>query len=303
MSVYYHDFYTVSNARCYLLPFNTFLSGGSTFTKLTIPNYNYLLDDSGRKTKAVNISVVEQKIEGSQPFYVQRYSLKSDGREFPQEFLDFLMKGKREALDICKFGFNFSERITFSYIEAFSSSVSSVFNRDVSSIRVAGLYKDELSDALDFQENFCHDLLVDGVSYQIRKFTNSCVIPKNDAVRSKYILVFKIFNGDIDYCWSTEFRRDEEVLVNSIVLEANFWKINNFVKKKNLCSGKYWVPEKRKYEDFSGGQFIRWAENYEEFDNGAGNFVGALVLIGKDVKFCDAEISFTEEVDESVFKE
>jgi len=45
--------------------------------------------------------------------------------------------------------------------------------------------------------------------------------------------------------------------------------------RKRFCKGKYYKAGK--YHDFEIGQFHQWGSNYEEFENGPGNYSVAIV--------------------------
>lgn len=62
------------------------------------------------------------------------------------------------------------------------------------------------------------------------------------------------------------------------------------------CKGKYWSNESNHYEEFEKGIFHQWGSNYEEFENGAGNYSVAIVELpnGKVIMPCANDIQFTD---------
>lgn len=64
------------------------------------------------------------------------------------------------------------------------------------------------------------------------------------------------------------------------------------MNKTRRCKGRYY--SNGKYHDFELGYFHQWGSNYEEFENGAGNYSVAIVELpdGKVVMPVAEDITF-----------
>lgn len=62
------------------------------------------------------------------------------------------------------------------------------------------------------------------------------------------------------------------------------------------CKGRYWL--KGDYHEFELGYFHGWGSNYEEFENGAGNYSVAIVELpdGKVIMPVAEDITFLEPI-------
>ena len=54
--------------------------------------------------------------------------------------------------------------------------------------------------------------------------------------------------------------------------------------RKRYCKGRYYKAGA--YHDFQIGKFHQWGSNYEEFENGAGNYSVAIVELPDEPLLC-----------------